>query len=46
LDLYQGYWQGTRLQPGDRILSVDAKPVRGQCARNAESARTKKLRQL
>ena len=23
LDLYQGYYQGTRLQPGDRILSVD-----------------------
>ena len=22
LDLYQGYYQGTRLQPGDRILSV------------------------
>ena len=27
LDLYQGYWQGKRLRPGDRILSVDAKPV-------------------
>ena len=26
LDLYQGYYQGIRLQPGDRILSVDAKP--------------------
>jgi transposase len=26
LDLYQGYYQGMRLQPGDRILSVDAKP--------------------
>jgi hypothetical protein len=24
--LYQGYWQGQRLQPGDRILSVDARP--------------------
>ena len=34
LDLYQGYYQGTRLQPGDRILSVDAKPsiqARGRC---------------
>jgi len=26
LDLYQGYCQGKRLRPGDRILSVDAKP--------------------
>jgi transposase len=26
LDLYQGYYQGKRLQPGDRIISVDAKP--------------------
>jgi transposase len=26
LDLYQGYYQGRRLQPGDRILSIDAKP--------------------
>src|SRR5579864_1847766 len=34
LDLYQGHYQGTRLQPGDRILSVDAKPsiqARGRC---------------
>jgi transposase len=34
LDLYQGYYQGTRLQPGDRILSVDAKPsiqARSRC---------------
>jgi transposase len=34
LDLYQGFYQGTRLQPGDRILSVDAKPsiqARGRC---------------
>jgi transposase len=34
LDLYQGYWQGKRLRPGDRILSVDAKPsiqARGRC---------------
>jgi hypothetical protein len=22
LDLYQGFYQGQRLQPGDRILSV------------------------
>ena len=26
LDLYQGFHQGRRLRPGDRILSVDAKP--------------------
>jgi transposase len=26
LDLYQGYYQGSRLDPGDRILSFDAKP--------------------
>jgi transposase len=26
LDLYQGYYQGERLRPGDRILSFDAKP--------------------
>src|SRR5580704_9179215 len=34
LDLYQGFYQGQRLQPGDRILSVDAKPsiqARGRC---------------
>ncbi len=26
LDLYQGFYQGQPLQPGDRIVSVDAKP--------------------
>jgi transposase len=26
LDLYQGYYQGAPLGPGDRILSIDAKP--------------------
>ncbi len=26
LDLYQGFYQGQRLRPGDRIVSVDAKP--------------------
>ena len=34
LDLYQGRYQGKLLQPGDRILSVDAKPsiqARGRC---------------
>ncbi len=34
LDLYQGRYQGEPLRPGDRILSVDAKPsiqARGRC---------------
>ena len=34
LDLYQGYYQGKRLRPGDRVISVDAKPsiqARGRC---------------
>jgi hypothetical protein len=26
LDLYQGFYQGKPLGPGDRIVSVDAKP--------------------
>ena len=42
LDLYQGYYHGTRLQPGDRILSVDAKPsiqARGRCRPTIPAAR-------
>jgi transposase len=42
LDLYRGYWQGTPLGPGDRILSVDAKPsiqARGRCRPTAPAAR-------
>ena len=32
LDLYHGYYQGKRLRPGDRIVSVDAKPsIRARC---------------
>jgi transposase len=34
LDLYQGFYQGKPLRPGDRILSVDAKPsvqARSRC---------------
>jgi len=34
LDLYQGFYQGKPLGPGDRIVSVDAKPsiqARGRC---------------
>jgi transposase len=42
LDLYQGFYQGTRLGPRDRILSVDAKPsiqARGRCRPTAPAAR-------
>jgi hypothetical protein len=34
LDLYQGYYQGKRLRPGDQVISVDAKPsiqARARC---------------
>jgi transposase len=34
LDLYQGYYQGKRLRPGDRVICVDAKPsiqARARC---------------
>jgi len=47
LDLYQGYYQGTRLQPGDRILSVDAKPsiqARGRCRPTTPAARGRPVR--
>jgi transposase len=47
LDLYQGYYQGTRLQPGDRILSVDAKPsiqARGRCRPTVPAARGRPAR--
>jgi transposase len=42
LDLYQGRYQGKLLQPGDRILSVDAKPsiqARGRCRPTVPAAR-------
>ena len=42
LDLYQGFYQGKRLRPGDRILAVDAKPsiqARGRCRPTAPAAR-------
>ncbi len=42
LDLYQGYYRGARLRPGDRILSVDAKPsiqARGRCRPTAPATR-------
>jgi transposase len=47
LDLYQGYYQGMRLQPGDRILSVDAKPsiqARGRCRPTVPAARGRPVR--
>jgi len=47
LDLYQGFYQGKRLRPGDRILSVDAKPsiqARGRCRPTAPAAPGKPVR--
>jgi len=47
LNLYQGFYQGRRLRPGDRILSVDAKPsiqARGRCRPTAPAARGKPMR--
>jgi transposase len=47
LDLYQGFYQGTRLGPRDRILSVDAKPsiqARGRCRPTVPAARGKPVR--
>ena len=47
LDLYQGHYQGRRLQPGDRILSVDAKPsiqARGRCRPTVPAARGRPAR--
>src|SRR5579859_4472106 len=47
LDLYQGFYQGTPLQPGDRVLSVDAKPsiqARGRCCPTTAAARGRPVR--
>jgi transposase len=47
LDLYQGFYRGKRLRPGDRILAVDAKPsiqARGRCRPTAPAARGKPVR--
>jgi transposase len=47
LDLYQGFYQGKRLQPGDRILSVDARPsiqARGRCRPTVPAARGRPVR--
>jgi transposase len=47
LDLYQGYYQGKRLRPGDRIVSVDAKPsiqARARCHPTAPPGRGRPVR--
>jgi transposase len=47
LDLYQGFYRGKRLRPGDRILSVDAKPsiqARGRCRPTAPAGPGKPMR--
>jgi DDE superfamily endonuclease len=47
LDLYQGYYQGKRLRPGDRIVSVDAKPsiqARSRCCQTSPPARGRPMR--
>jgi transposase len=47
LDLYQGFYQAARLQPGDRILPVDAKPsiqARGRCRPTVPAARGRPVR--
>jgi transposase len=47
LDLYQGFYQGKRLRPGDRILSVDAKPsiqARSRCCQTSPPARGRPVR--
>ena len=47
LDLYQGFHQGKRLRPGDRILAVDAKPsiqARGRCRPTAAARPGKPVR--
>src|SRR5580700_2108236 len=47
LDLYQGFYRGKRLRPGDRILSVDAKPsiqARGRCRPTAPARPGKPMR--
>ena len=47
LDLYQGFYRGRRLRPGDRILAVDAKPsiqARGRCRPTAAAGPGKPVR--
>jgi transposase len=47
LDLYQGFYRGRRLRPGDRILAVDARPsiqARGRCRPTAAARPGKPVR--
>src|SRR5512140_2747248 len=47
LDLYQGFYQGKRLRPGDRIPSVDAKPsiqARGRCRPTSQAGPGRPMR--
>ncbi len=47
LDLYQGFYGGKPLRPGDRLLSFDAKPsiqARGRCHPPAPAARGNPVR--
>jgi transposase len=47
LDLYQGFYQGEPLRPGDRLLSFDAKPsiqARGRCHETSPAAPGKPVR--
>jgi transposase len=47
LDLYQGYYQGTRLRPGDQVVCVDAKPsiqARARCHATAPPGRGRPAR--
>jgi transposase len=47
LDLYQGYYQGKRLRPGDQVICVDAKPsiqARRRCCPTSPPARGRPMR--
>jgi transposase len=47
LDLYQGFYRGEPLRPGDRLLSFDAKPsiqARGRCHETSPAAAGRPVR--
>jgi transposase len=47
LDLYQGYYQGNRLRPGDQVVCVDAKPsiqARARCYATSPPGRGRPVR--
>jgi transposase len=47
LGLYQGYYQGKRLRPGDQVICVDAKPsiqARSRCCPTSPAARGRAAR--